>query len=1086
MLPRPSPGCSAVNLAERLQVDHVGGGLRIRSDDVPDRLFASGTGHSPLLGWERGGHRIAIERDGRGLAVALHASWGRSLVVERHGHRIASLAPARRTPAGLLPDGAPHVRYLYGPDGDLVGALDRLEHGERYDYRGHLLARRSLATGFSFRFEWDGDGPGARCVRNWGDEGIYDYRFEWDGAQGRSRAIDSRGGVTDYVHDASGRLRHVTSAGHVTQTMHYDGRGLLVQVDRAGKRIAAYEHDDVGRLVSSTDARGAVRTMTYDADGRLASVTDPLGHATRWQYDAASRLVRLVDAAGGVTSFGYDARGLLSRVTDPVGRVRLLWWDEAARNVAEIGFDGVRRHFSHDADGRIVAVSAQERRVRRYEWDAVGRLVAATNEDGERVTLRYNASGRLTHRTDAAGATTEYRYDQGLAQPSQRLDPLGRVLQYHYDSERHLVALTDAAGQRCTLEWDLDGRLVGETGFDGRTRRYEVDAAGRLAGVAEAAADGTWKTTRMERDSSGRLVAKHFPDGTTHRFRHDTAGRLVAASTPEHQVEFAYDALGRVVSESQQDRVVTHRRDALGRRLETRLPDGRRLGYAWNRFGRVDAVTLDGHALTSHRWNEFAQEVERDQGGLTSRYAYDPAGRLERQAAFAKGGSAPLIERDYGRDAFGRIVSVSDVRSGTDRYVYDPAGQLLEAQQTALERFAHDPAGNLSGPEATRTQGNRLLMHGDRHFAYDADGNLVEERRGTGGRLRTVYEYDAAHRLVTARGPRSVGRYAYDALGRRILKVADGLETRFFWDGATLLGEESVHDASASVRWYVYEPGSHRPLACVQQGRRRPASVRLATLRGEPAEPGPIEVEVFHFHLDHAGVPREMTDASGRIVWSGRLRAWGSLSVADVDEVDNPLRMQGQYHDAETGLHYNFQRYYDPRTGRFITQDPLGLAGGLNAYAFAPNPVHWIDPLGLTCGEGEPEVFPNQLPERLPSEMATARRYGIEPSTPGTPEFDEAISQGTVKYAVTESGEVKVIPKYASDGTEISHPVITGGQPVTAAGEAEIAGSADEGYFGLDVNQHSGHYMNGDSAAQNEAVLDVAKGAFDQHGIGFP
>ena len=55
----------------------------------------------------------------------------------------------------------------------------------------------------------------------------------------------------------------------------------------------------------------------------------------------------------------------------------------------------------------------------------------------------------------------------------------------------------------------------------------------------------------------------------------------------------------------------------------------------------------------------------------------------------------------------------------------------------------------------------------------------------------------------------------------------------------------------------------------------------------------------------------------------------------------------GQYWDKETGLHYNRMRYYDPQTGRFISKDPIGLAGGFNGYAYAPNPTGWIDPLGL-------------------------------------------------------------------------------------------------------------------------------------------
>jgi RHS repeat-associated protein len=83
--------------------------------------------------------------------------------------------------------------------------------------------------------------------------------------------------------------------------------------------------------------------------------------------------------------------------------------------------------------------------------------------------------------------------------------------------------------------------------------------------------------------------------------------------------------------------------------------------------------------------------------------------------------------------------------------------------------------------------------------------------------------------------------------------------------------------------------------------------------------------------------------------------------LADVAEIDNPLRFQGQYFDAETGLHYNLNRYYDPQAGRFIHQDPIGLAGGVNLFQYAVNPVNWVDPLGLTGKDCAPITDPAKL-----------------------------------------------------------------------------------------------------------------------------
>ncbi|WP_409270006.1 RHS repeat-associated core domain-containing protein, partial [Pseudomonas sp. KCJK9044] len=113
------------------------------------------------------------------------------------------------------------------------------------------------------------------------------------------------------------------------------------------------------------------------------------------------------------------------------------------------------------------------------------------------------------------------------------------------------------------------------------------------------------------------------------------------------------------------------------------------------------------------------------------------------------------------------------------------------------------------------------------------------------------------------------------------------------------------------------------------------------------------------YHCDHLGTPMELTDPHGNVAWAGQYKAWGEVREersewAKQHGLSNPIRFQGQYHDHETGLHYNRHRYYDTRGARFICKDPISYAGGLNQYVYAPNPISWIDPLGLAkeccCG----------------------------------------------------------------------------------------------------------------------------------------
>lgn len=129
---------------------------------------------------------------------------------------------------------------------------------------------------------------------------------------------------------------------------------------------------------------------------------------------------------------------------------------------------------------------------------------------------------------------------------------------------------------------------------------------------------------------------------------------------------------------------------------------------------------------------------------------------------------------------------------------------------------------------------------------------------------------------------------------------------------------------------YVYaDQGSYEPLARID---------------------GLHQAQVFYFHTAPNGEPESLTDSAGTLRWQGHSSAWGRTKYEenqqDLDYSQN-LRLQGQYLDRETGLHYNLFRYYDPDIGRFTQHDPIGLAGGINLYQYAPNPLGWVDPLGL-------------------------------------------------------------------------------------------------------------------------------------------
>ncbi|WP_421849472.1 RHS repeat domain-containing protein [Marinomonas sp.] len=400
------------------------------------------------------------------------------------------------------------------------------------------------------------------------------------------------------------------------------------------------------------------------------------------------------------------------------------------------------------------------------------------------------------------------------------------------------------------------------------------------------------------------------------------------------------------------------------------MPDANVLEYQRAKGGVLRAINLNDTVLTQHHFQK-GLEVMRNQGEVKSHFHYDDQGRLVNQSQMLEGREKQ--RRQYQYDGLGNLVQISDKQRGDTFYDYDPLSRLTAVRGNLDEQFTHDATGNLipnhislqSSELFEHAPGNQLKINGDSHYEYDEFGRLIKESRGRQQSLVTHYEYDCQHRLIKVTMPDgSQAHYRYDAFGRRIEKrVVDktGVETttEFLWQGDNLIAEMTNSEQYQS---YVYEPGTFRP---------------LALLKGEGKE-----AEVYHYHLDQIGTPLDITTPQGDTVWSVQYRAYGNVFKKIVAEIDSPLRFQGQYFDAETGLHYNRHRYYNPNAGRFITIDPIGLAGGLNNYQYVPNPTGWVDPLGLSnkptnCpGSGVPNTPEINPKTRLPR---TKGRWDVQP-----------------------------------------------------------------------------------------------------------
>ena len=570
--------------------------------------------------------------------------------------------------------------------------------------------------------------------------------------------------------------------------------------------------------------------------------------------------------------------------------------------------------------------------------------------------------------------------------PLKRTNALGHTFAYAYDKARRLTVLTNENGETYRLDYDQTDNLIQETGWDGKITAYGYDVAGQLVQQTEYGQSNhegrlkerpeTWHIHHFKRNILGQLIEKQSrkvshkngqskDEGISRtRFEYDPiTGNLTKARNHYSIVELAYDELDRLIGETTvhngQSATVGYRYDPLGNRIRTILPDGRHIDYLYYGSGHLHQISLDGEVVSDIERDKLHREIQRTQGSISSLYDYDPMGRLKSQRTVWSGTPTPrgkqnplaggAVNRRYAYDKAGNLIQSADQRSGVLNYVYDKIGRIQEARNSQTgrsETFAFDPAHNILSDKAAEgkggnlSSGNRLKEYNGIEYTYDALGNLIYRQLPDGE--NQYYQYDLENQLVRAEikkpaGNTEIWTYAYDPFGRRLSKErqdklawtsTDPKRTHFVWDGTRLLQEYTYKGCYT----YIYtDQDSYEPLAQVFHNNQDEGQY------------------LAYFHNDQIGIPREMTDIHGNLLWYGEYTAWGRLKKDErvYKNAHQPFRLQNQYFDEETGLHYNLMRYYEPEAGRFVNQDPIGLLGGSNLYRFAPNAQGWTDPSGF-------------------------------------------------------------------------------------------------------------------------------------------
>ncbi len=817
-----------------------------------------------------------------------------------------------------------------------TGRTMKLKGGMQYDFnvRGQLIAMRDT-SGNQVSFQLDSNG----FVQTVTDPVGRIYTF-----------TTTRIGIGRTIYTlATG----ITDALNRTVKFTYDSSARLTSVTDAANQITSYIYDTAGRITSITDPRGAILQYSYDASGRTLQETDPDGSIYQYNYTVVGNTVtetKVTDPNGNTTTYRFNGQGYEARKIDALGRIFKKDIDYATNQVtAEYDPLGRATRYTYDSHGNRTSIVDFEGNTTLIEYDQTwNKPVKITNALGFSTTMQYDAKGNLASVTNAENETTAFTYNpQGKL--ASITNPLGHATHFDYDADGNLIKTTDALGRTTQRKYDSANRLIEAIDARGRSSQYSHDVLNRTTALLDALGN----TTQFSYDAKDNLLTVTDPQGAVIETNaYDLRNRLTTRTDAlNKQTSYVYDGVDNLTQRTdRKGQITNYSYDAINRISRTSYADGRTTGYTYDLPGNLIGVndTVAGETLYGYdSLNRLISETT-DRGVVS--YSYDALGRLIQRTVNGSDPTAYVYDKAnriktityrnqtvaYHYDIAGRLTSRTLANGITQEYAYNNANELLsltykKSNGTVIESLAYtyDENGNRltrnrtqlgSVPEtpftATYDANNRMLTYNGQPLTYDDNGNLITRQTPQG---LVTYTWDAQNRLTQISGPNGTASFKYDARGRRIEKTINGATTAFLYDG-----QQAIAELQGSSIGTTYLTGLQ-----IDEVLARYAGSGNRTLL-----------------TDALGSVLALTDDAQTSQTIYGYSPYGEQTQVGENSA-NSLQYTGREND-NTGLYFYRARYFDPQLRRFITSDPIGLAGGINPYAYVGNrPLSFVDPYGL-------------------------------------------------------------------------------------------------------------------------------------------
>ncbi len=828
----------------------------------------------------------------------------------------------------------------------------------------------------------------------------------YDSEYNQTAIQDGAGGQAAFTFDDNGKRLSARDKMGQTISFSYDAEGNISSFTNRGGDSSSAEYNTHNRADSVTDYLGNRTTMSYDEKGNLISLTDPLSGVYSITYNEDGHPLTRSYPGGNTSRFAYNSQGLLQSITDPMDDMTSFEYDAAGR-VNKITYPSTKpssKEIIHDANGNVIKTIDRTGLVTEYTFDGNDNILTATIDPGginAVSSYEYNSRGQLITLTNAAGGKTRYTYDAD-GNIKTITDPDGVVTSREYDARNRLTRLVNAEGRALGYDYDKNGNIISKTSVLGQIWRNEYDEKDRLIRETDplgiqtsitydaldqilSRTDKMGRTTSFDYDALGRLTKTTYPDKTTNTFKYDANGnRTEVTDSGGNTWKFSYDQLDRVISTRNPDgREETMSYDSMGNIISRTLKSGDKITYEYDKGDRLVGISLPddeditftydalGHltqmtdysGTTKMTYDKLGRQLTlTDTSGKTMYYSYTDAGRIK---TLTYPGEKTI---SYTYNSLGRLTTMTDWNEGITRYHYDAAGKItkLEFPNGTSTEYAYDAMGQLSSLTHKKSQGGVILSY---DFIRDKSGRIVSadttgEPKITSTPASTEYTYDAANQIMDGNKNDVTQSYEFDDNGNRVTLFTD-TTTYYAYD---LMNRLTSVDDGTHTTTYAYDGAQNRirktydgeVVNYLRQGTMTYCTYdETGTVTRYFVHAGAMTYSLdedgnrWVYHTDPRGSVAAITDDSENILNSYSYAPYGKV-MGESDSLDNPYQFVGTHgvsHD-ENGLYHMHRRYYDPETGCFMNEDPLGLTAGLNLYAYVEgDPVNRTDPGGLTWDE---------------------------------------------------------------------------------------------------------------------------------------